>query len=43
MMIPIEGLSEDMVREIAGSDPAVKAGLLLVEVVPWYTAMRRKP
>ena len=41
MMIPIEGLSEQAVRIMAESDPAVQAGLLRAEVRAWYVAMSR--
>ncbi len=41
MMIPMEGLSEQAVRTIAESDPAVQAGLLRAEVRAWYVAIRR--
>jgi uncharacterized protein YciI len=40
MMVPVAGISEEEVRRIAESDPAVKAGLLEVEVRPWYVAMK---
>jgi uncharacterized protein YciI len=41
MMIPVAGLSEEAVRGIAAADPAVQAGLLVFEIVPWYVAMKR--
>ena len=43
MMIPIESLTEDQVRQIAESDPAVKSGWLHAEVRPWYIAMSLVP
>ena len=39
MMIPIDGLSEQTVRHMAESDPAVQGGLLHAEVRAWYVAM----
>jgi len=42
MMIPVQGLSEDDVRWIAETDPAVKSGLLKAEVRPWYVAMSQE-
>ena len=41
MMIPIEGLSEQVVRQMAESDPAVQGGLLRAEVRAWYVPMSR--
>jgi len=41
MMIPEAGLSEAEVREFAAADPAVKSGLLLVELRPWLIGMRK--
>jgi uncharacterized protein YciI len=39
-MIPMAGISEEEIRRIAKSDPAVKAGLPEVEVRPWSVAMK---
>jgi uncharacterized protein YciI len=40
-MIPEPGVSEDEVRRFAGDDPAVKSGLLTVEVRPWLVGMKK--
>ena len=40
MMIPASGISEEEIRRIAEADPAVRRGLLEVEVRPWYIAMK---
>jgi len=40
MMIPVSGISEEEIRRIAEADPAVRRGLLEVEVRPWYVAMK---
>jgi uncharacterized protein YciI len=40
MMIPVAGISEEEARRMAESDPAVRAGLLEVEVRPWTVAMK---
>jgi len=39
MMIPAAGVPEEEVRQFANDDPAVKAGLLEVEVRPWLVGM----
>jgi uncharacterized protein YciI len=39
MMIPTAGVSEAEIRSFAAEDPAVKSGLLLVEVRPWLIGM----
>ena len=39
MMIPTPGVSEAEIRKFAADDPAVKSGLLLVEVRPWLIGM----
>ncbi len=41
MMLPEAGLSEAEITEFAQADPAVKSGLLLVEVRPWMIGMRK--
>ncbi|MCV2348776.1 YciI family protein [Paucibacter sp. Y2R2-4] len=40
MMIPAAGLSEQEIRAFAMDDPAVKSGLLRVEIRPWLIGMR---
>jgi uncharacterized protein YciI len=39
MMIPAAGVSEEEIRSFAAEDPAVKSGLLLVEIRPWLIGM----
>ena len=39
MMVPTAGVSEAEIRSFAAEDPAVKSGLLLVEVRPWLIGM----
>lgn len=41
MMIPAAGMAEEEVRSYALDDPAVKSGLLNVEVRPWLIGMRK--
>jgi len=41
MMIPVQGLPEDEVRQIAAADPAAKRGLLEFEIRPWYVTMKK--
>jgi uncharacterized protein YciI len=40
MMIPVAGISEAEVCRMAESDPAVRAGLVEVEIRPWNVAMK---
>lgn len=40
MMIPSAGVSEDETRAVAMADPAVKSGLLRVEIRPCLIGMR---
>lgn len=40
MMIPAAGVAEEEIRQFAAQDPAVRSGLLLVEVRPWLIGMR---
>lgn len=40
MMIPAAGLSMEEIVEFAALDPAVRGGLLIFEVHPWYVAMK---
>ncbi|MFE5672948.1 YciI family protein [Agromyces sp. NPDC056523] len=40
MMIPVAGIPEDEVRQIAAADPAVHDGTLIAEVRPWLIGMR---
>lgn len=42
MMIPVAGVSEEDVRRFANDDPAVKGGLLVVEIRPWLIGMSRQ-
>jgi uncharacterized protein YciI len=41
MMIPAPGVPEDEIRAFAADDPAVKSGLLLVDVRPWLIGLSR--
>lgn len=41
MMIPAAGVAEAEIRHFASEDPAVKSGLLLVEVRPWLVGMSK--
>jgi uncharacterized protein YciI len=41
MMVPEPGLGEEEVTAFALADPAVKAGLLTVQVRPWLLGMKR--
>jgi len=41
MMIPVDGISLDEIKAFAEADPAVKSGLLLVEIKPWMIAMEK--
>ncbi|HSI57292.1 MAG TPA: hypothetical protein VLA16_07035 [Ideonella sp.] len=41
MMIPEPGVTEDEVRDFAGRDPAVVAGLLKFEIRPWLVGMQK--
>jgi uncharacterized protein YciI len=39
MMIPAAGVTEEEIAAFAAADPAVKSGLLLVEIRPWLIGM----
>ncbi len=39
MMIPAAGITEEEIARYATEDPAVKSGVLLVEVRPWLIGM----
>ena len=41
MMIPVAGMTEEEAMRFAKEDPAVKGGLLLVEVRPWLIGMSK--
>mgnify|MGYP001255330979 CR=1 FL=1 len=41
MMIPEPGVSEQEITEFANADPAVKSGLLNVEIRPWLVGMKK--
>lgn len=41
MMVPVAGVSEDDVARFASEDPAVKSGVLVVEVRPWLIGMSK--
>jgi hypothetical protein len=43
MMVPVAGTSEGEVAHFAGEDPAVKAGVLVVEVRPRLIGMSKQP
>jgi hypothetical protein len=40
-MIPVAGVSEQEVASFARSDPAARAGVLLVKVRPWLIGMSK--
>ncbi|MEX2160695.1 MAG: YciI family protein [Anaerolineales bacterium] len=40
MMVAKAEVSREEIEAFAAADPAVKTGLLVYEVVPWYTPMR---
>lgn len=40
MMIPAAEMSMEEIVEFAALDPAVRGGLLVFEVHPWYVAMK---
>ena len=41
MMLPDAGFGEKELTDFAMADPAVKAGLLIVQVRPWMIGMRK--
>ncbi len=41
MMVPEAGLAEQEIVDFAQADPAVKSGLLQVEVRPWLVGMKK--
>lgn len=41
MMVSIEGVSLDEIKAFAEADPAVKGGLLVLEIKPWMVAMEK--
>ncbi len=41
MMVPTPDVSLEDMKAFAESDPAVKSGLLIVEIKPWMTAMEK--
>jgi uncharacterized protein YciI len=41
MMVPIEGISLDEIKAFAEADPAVKSGLLALEIKPWLIVMKK--
>jgi uncharacterized protein YciI len=41
MMIPTAGVTEDEITKYASEDPAVKSGVLLVEIRPWLVGMQK--
>lgn len=43
MMVPVNAMTEEEVRDFAEADPAVKAGLLQFEIRPWLVAMSPAP
>jgi uncharacterized protein YciI len=43
MMITTEDVNHDEIESFAASDPAVKSGLIIFEIRPWYVAMEHSP
>jgi uncharacterized protein YciI len=41
MMVTSKEVDLDEIEAFAAADPAVRSGLLLFEIRPWYTAMER--
>src|SRR5262249_51938878 len=41
MMIPDAGMEHDELEMFVNADPAVTNGLLIAEIVPWYTPMKK--
>jgi hypothetical protein len=41
MMVTTKGITHDEIVTFATANPAVKSGLLIFEVHPWYTAMEQ--
>lgn len=42
MMVASIGVGKEELEEFAAADPAVKSGLLVFEVLPWYIPMKGK-
>lgn len=43
MMVATPEVSREELEAFAASDPAVQKGLLVYEILPWYTPMRAAP
>lgn len=41
MMIPTPDMGRDALEQFAAADPAVQSGLLVAEVIEWYTPMKK--
>ncbi|HAZ12910.1 MAG TPA: hypothetical protein DCY86_08995 [Bdellovibrionales bacterium] len=41
MMVPVEGTTLEEIQSFAETDPAVKSGLLVIEIRPWMIAMEK--
>ncbi len=41
MMVPVDGISLEEIKTFAESDPAVKSGLLILEIKPWMVVMEK--
>jgi uncharacterized protein YndB with AHSA1/START domain len=42
MMVPVDGTSLEEIKNFAKADPAVKNGLLTLEIKPWMVAMEKE-
>lgn len=40
-MVPVEGTTLEEIQSFAETDPAVKSGLLVIEIRPWMIAMEK--
>lgn len=42
MMVPTRDVSQEEMESFAAADPAVRSGLLIFEIRPWFTAMEHE-